>query len=516
MPYRHVKRYGGFYKQLLNTDKVFEQYCRKGQVIVLNDLPNSTVEDRRKNTELVQAIYRSERIDDVPSCRCGELRSLEFEGITCSKCGFPVSRLVEDETGIVCWLRAPRGVDALINPTFFAVLQQYFTVPPKENPFDFLRWMMDPRYNDFTGFKKISEVRRLAETFSANGFKRGYNSFIRNFDAIMEVFLDDPFFRYSDQSDQDELHRYIKHYRHSVFVKHIPSPPPGLLVLEETDTLTYKTERTTEAVNAIRHLLSIDTKDNTVARNERLAMLAMFGFSKFAQEYAHENERQKTGLWRMHVYAMRIQLSSFRGVIYSLHEEHMADETILPWSVMVKCLYFHLANLLDKRGYSYPEIVKKIALAIEFFDPEIKELLDILIEQFKNNGEFKGPATVQIRFPTLGPGNIAVYFVTGYTLPNQGVAIGFPGTNVTAKNADFDGDTHTGFFTLDMENTRRWVQTFGVHNNVVNPNVVREMSRYFPFPRPFNINVHNMMEDGKNVCYSKVAYMEALCGNNLS
>lgn len=508
------KRYGGFYKQLLNTQKVFEEYARKQQVIVLNDLPNSTVEERRKNTELVQAIYRSELLDDVPSCRCGELKAVEYEGITCGKCGFVVQRIVDDDTGIVCWLRAPKGVTALINPTMFVVLQQYFSKGTKDNTFDFLRWMMDRNYNDLSKYKKLDDINRVISIFFDRGFVRGYNAFIEQFDQIIETFIDDELFRYAFQEDQDELHRYIKHYRDLIFVDHIPSPPPGLLVLEETDTLTYKTERTTDAVNAIRHLLSIDTRNNTQRKNERLTMLAMFGLSKFAQEYSYENERQKAGLWRMHVYAMRLQLSSFRGVIYSLHEEHFADDVVLPWSVMVKCLYFHLANLLDKRGYTYPEIVRKISLAVEFYDEEIEELLYILLEQFKNGGEFKGPGVVQVRFPTLNPANIAVYFVTGFTRPDMGVSIGHPGTNVTGKNADFDGDKHTGFFLLDMENTRRWQQSFGPHNNVVNPNKVRTMSGNYPFPRPFNINVHNYMSDGHKVEESKIPYMEALCGNN--
>ena len=511
MPYQ--KRYGGHYKQLLNTDKVFDEYAMNGQVIVLNDLPNSTVEERRKNTELVQAIYKSELLDDVPSCRCGNLKSLEYEGITCPSCGFVVSRVVSDETGIVCWLRAPRGVKALINPTMFVVLQQYFSKGTKDHTFDFMRWAMDPLYNDLTGFKKTEELHRLIDIFFNAKLKRGYNAFIDQFDRFIDLFLDDSMFRYASQEDQDEMIRYIKHYRDIIFVNHVPSPPPGLLVLEETDILTYKTERTTDAVNAIRHLLSIDTKENSSNRNERLAMLAMFGLSKFAQDFSYENERQKKGMWRMNVYAMRLQLSSYRAVIYSLHEEHYADEVVLPWGIMVKCMYYQLANLLDKRGYTFPQIVRKLSLAVEFYDKEIDELLSILMEQYKNNGEFKGPATGQVRFPTLNPCNIALYWVVGYTLPDKGVSIGFPATNVTGKNADFDGDKHTGWFLLDFENTRRWAQTFGPHNNVIDPNKVRSMSKYFPFPRPFNINVHGYFNDGHKVEPEKISYMESLCGN---
>jgi hypothetical protein len=44
---------GGIYKQPVNTDMVFEQFvAREKQVVILNDLPNSTVADRRANTQL--------------------------------------------------------------------------------------------------------------------------------------------------------------------------------------------------------------------------------------------------------------------------------------------------------------------------------------------------------------------------------------------------------------------------------------------------------------------------------
>jgi hypothetical protein len=510
---------GGIYKQPVNTDMVFRQFEeRLGKVVIINDLPNSTLAERRANTQLVQAIYNSDFLEDIPSCRCGAESTVEKEGNTCLKCGTTVTRVVDDDTGIVCWLRAPKHVDALMNPTMLVTLWQFFykgsmtESKAVKQPFDFLRYAMDPLYVVPTRTARPTDVVRVLAKYREHGFKRGYNEFIRDYDRFIDVFVNDELFRYADDSDQVLWIKFLNIYRDLIFVQHVPSPPPSLLVLEVTDTLTYRSDRTTEAVNAVRQLLSIDTKDNRPSRNERLTMLAMFGLAKFAVDYAVESERGKTGMWRMHVYAMRLQLSSFRCVAYSLHEEHRPDDVVLPWGVMVKCMYFHLANLLDKRGYTYPQIVDKLARAVEFYDREIDDCLDILMMQFSNHGEFPGPMVVMVRFPTLGPASISPFFIRRYTLPDEGCALGFPNTNTTGMNADFDGDKFTGWFPLDLTNTRRWHDIFGCHNNVMDPNNYRKASGDFPLPRPLTINMHGWLQDGNRTDPGKVEYMQMLVG----
>jgi hypothetical protein len=55
---------GGIYKQPVNTDMVFRQFEeRLGKVVIINDLPNSTLAERRANTQLVQAIYNSDFLE---------------------------------------------------------------------------------------------------------------------------------------------------------------------------------------------------------------------------------------------------------------------------------------------------------------------------------------------------------------------------------------------------------------------------------------------------------------------
>lgn len=513
-PYNHAQittpEWGGIYKRIINTDDLFEEHRKRGSVIVVNDLPNETAAERRKNSGLVQAVYTAERLEDVPSCRCGEERGVDVEGTTCTQCGTVVARLVEDTTGIVTWLRAPKGVHALINPTMLIVLQDNFALKfgQKTIVFDFIRWIMDTQYTVSAGTRRMDDIAKIVTLFNERGFKRGYNAFIEQYDEIIDTFVDHPVFAYTEEQTQREWKKFLSTYRSCLFVQHVPSPPPSLLVLEVTDTLTYRSERTTEAVNAIRQLLSIDTKEVVKQkRNERLAMLAMFGMAKFSTDYVTHTERGKRGMWRMHIYALRLQTSSFRAVIIPLHEAHRPDETVMPWGIMVRCMYFHLANMLDKRGYTYPQIVNKLALAIGFYDPEIEELLHELIEQFKNGGEFPGPMVVMVRFPTLGTPSIIPFFVSRFYLPHEGNAIGFPGNNVKSMNADYDGDKMSGWFTLDFENTRRWLQTFGVHNNVVDPNDLRKSSGYFPLTRPLTVSLNGYLNKDNDPTKSRMEYM---------
>lgn len=445
----------------------------------------------------MQAVYSSERYDDVPTCRCGCERGVDAEGTTCLECGTQVVRMVEDTTGIVTWMRAPRGVHALINPTMLVLLQDHFSIRrnQKEIVFDFMRWIMDPSYTVSTTLKKVVDIEAVVRAFHAAGLRRGYNAFIEQYDTIIELFIGHHAFG-KDRDHRQALIQFLEHYRNCLFVKYVPTPPPSLLVLEVTATLTYRSDNTTQAINAIRQLLSCDTKETyRQSGNERLAMLAMFGMAKFNVDYATHTEKGKYGLWRMHIYAMRLQTSSFRAVIVPLYEGHRPDECKMPWAVMVKCLYYHLANLLDARGYSYPQIVKKLAMAVGFYDEEIHELLDLLMEQFKNDGEFPGPLVIMVRFPTLNTGNICAYFVTGFWLPWQGYSVAFPPTNVKAKNADFDGDKLTGWFALSLEDTRRWHQALGVHNNVVSPNGFRKPTGYFPLTRPLTTMLAGYMEN---------------------
>jgi hypothetical protein len=173
-------------------------------------------------------------------------------------------------------------------------------------------------------------------------------------------------------------------------------------------------------------------------------------------------------------------------------------------------MYFHLANMLDKRGYTYPQIVKKLALGIGFYDAEIEMLLHELIEQFKNGGEFRGPIAVMVRFPTLGTPSIIPFHVVGFYLPHEGNAIGFPSNNVKSMNADFDGDKLSGWFTLDFENSRRWLYTFGVHNNVVNPNDYRKASGYFPLTRPLTVSLNGYLNEDNDPTKARMEYMQLI------
>ena len=79
-------------------------------------------------------------------------------------------------------------------------------------------------------------------------------------------------------------------------------------------------------------------------------------------------------------------------------------------------------------------------------------------------------------------------------------------------NADFDGDKFTGWFPLDLTNTRRWHDIFGCHNNVMDPNNYRKASGDFPLPRPLTINMHGWLQDGNRTDPGKVEYMQMLVG----
>ena len=83
----------------------------------------------------------------------------------------------------------------------------------------------------------------------------------------------------------------------------------------------------------------------------------------------------------------------------------------------------------------------------------------------------------------------------GFYLPHQGHSIAFPPINVKGKNADFDGDKLTGWFALSLQDTRRWHQALGVHNNVVNPNAYRKSTGNFPLTRPLTTMLAGYMED---------------------
>lgn len=117
---------------------------------------------------------------------------------------------------------------------------------------------------------------------------------------------------------------------------------------------------------------------------------------------------------------------------------------------------------------------------------------------------------MMVRFPTLGPGSMSPFFVVEYTRPEEGAALGFPNLNTTAMNADFDGDKFTGWFPLDLANTRRWLDTFGCHNNVMDPNNYRKATGDFPLPRPFTINCADWLAHGDLEEVEKLAYMSAL------
>ena len=173
----------GSYLKLENHDDMFRDSSNRHTVIV-NDHSLNSDHDRDSVRKLIFTEYEGDILENVPTCLCEQLTKARNRGRICPNCNSPVEYRVERDLDPILFARQPRGVESFVNPHFWLMMSIHFY----KSGFDQLRWLVDTHYNPIP--RGDGPQTRLLRAVEKHGIKRGWNSFIRNFDTVFDILLD--------------------------------------------------------------------------------------------------------------------------------------------------------------------------------------------------------------------------------------------------------------------------------------------------------------------------------------
>ncbi len=369
--------------ELVDFDEIFRNL--KSKPIIINDLANINEEENKRLNELISVTYGSDLMRSVASCQCETVFGEHRIGEICPNCGHACRPPIEQDLEPIVWVRAPKGVKALINPTVLTMLSERFT----KSGCDVIRWLCESTYKPGKQ-REIKEIKEF-EILTQKGFKRNYNWFIDNFDDIMAVLFELPGLK-KKQSDKDfnknlDLIELLQTRRNCIFSQYMPIPNRSLLVIEKTNVGTYVDNIVIGAIDAINIIASIDHElcyMSDITRQNRTAKM-LFGLADFYQDFNKDTIGEKYGLARRHVFGSRVNFS-IRAVATSITDPHEHDEMHISWGSAIGALKYHIINKLRKRGYLPNECLGILSKYSKKHSPMLAEIFKELIAESKYGG----------------------------------------------------------------------------------------------------------------------------------
>lgn len=379
----------------------FSQAFLKASIepIIINDLSCASEDDRLYIDQLISVKYdKTDLFSNEPRCECGDLQGGYQMGVICGNCQKPVSEVFDQQLEPLVWIRAPKGVERLINPLVWTMICKKFS---KSN-FNFIEWICNTDYHP-TSSKPV-ELGEL----SFLGIERGYNNFVKNFDKYITILAGLKRFR-PKKGEDDQVLQLLREQRECVFSQYLPLPNKTLMVVEDTKVGQFVDPLVTGAIDAIRTISSIDSplanftlrqKENRTAKT--ISMLADFYHSAYSEIFS-----QKNGLFRKHIFGTRNHFSA-RAVITSNTKAHRYDELHIAWGHGVTMLRMHLTNKLLRRGYT----PNQIAGLLQENTVKYNHLIDELFHELIDESPDKGLPCIFSRNPSLARGSTQRMFIT--------------------------------------------------------------------------------------------------------
>lgn len=370
----------GLYAEIIDHDEVFHNL--DFEAVVVNDYNTSIPEEKEAlDRQLYTHYQNTDTIEEAASCECGTVTGMYNLGIVCDTCNSPVQGTTDKPIQSILWLRAPKGVVSLINPAAWMVLEP--AMSSKE--LNVLEYMTNTGYHVDPNTIKSKETKKkalkLIEALRAHGIRRGYNSFIQNFDMIMEILFTQRIVD-TNTANRNELWEFIQKYKHRFFPQHIPLPSKVCFVIESTTSGIYIDKPLGAAMNAIQTMASIRSTGYplkpAVVQNRVAKTIKQL--TAFYDEFTKRRLSQKPGMFRRHVLGSRLHLTG-RAVITSISDPHMYDELHLPWGMAVQLFKYHIINKLMKMGQTANQALNHVYGSVLKHDSTIERIFDELINK---------------------------------------------------------------------------------------------------------------------------------------
>ncbi len=429
---------------MVSFDKIFQVHQGKSPII-LNDQPAFSDADRLRINKLIYTNFKGDILSNIPSCECGEIFGEYNIGLKCEVCHTHVQHFLNQDLMPLIWIRAPKGVENLMNPMFWMMLKNMFSI----SSFNLIHWLCQDSYtSNFNPPAVLKDVEKIM--IDGKPIERGYSYFVKHFDQIIEALLELPHFQNRNKKSNNPkkkptnskkeigvFRQLVRQYRHCLFSKYLPIPHRSLLVVEENDLGIWKESLTTGAIDAILTLTGIDVPyiERTARMKENRTVKTIDQLALYYESVYKESFASKEGVYRKHVYAGRVNFS-FRAVITSITDKHDYRHIYLPWGVAMGVLRLHLVNKLINRDYTPNEALVLLDAHAQKYHPLIDELFEELIRESPSG---RGICALINRNPSLARASIQRVYISKIkkdpSIPTVSVSI----LIVRGLNADFDG-----------------------------------------------------------------------------
>jgi hypothetical protein len=456
----------GIHLSLVNFNRAFDTLSQ--EPVIVNDLPAFTEENLDMIHKTIYVRHTPDMLSNVPSCLCGKSKGEYQLHTTCPHCHTEVRQVVAEQLETITWIRAPRGVNGLINPIVWTMMSERFSI----GSFNLIQYLTDPQYR-----VPENQVGKFTPITDQLPFERGLNNFIENFKEIKEFLFSLNIFksRVKGRVTTDFLRKMLDENPDCLFAKHLPIPHRSLLVVEDgTSGGVYLDEFTPKAINAVLTLAGIDTPSSkgelttSLRLRESRAVRAVARLAEYYYYVCSKRLAKKEGIFRKHVFATRSHFS-FRAVVASITEPHHHEQIYIPWGVATSVFQLHLTNRLYRLGFTPNEAQDFLHRYATTYHPLLDELFKELIASAPDPRK-RGIAATLNRPPSLKRGSIQAVFIARVKNPDEGQTVSMSILIVRPLNCDFDGDALQFTLALDglvadaLKNLAPYKNSFSLDN----------------------------------------------------
>jgi hypothetical protein len=431
--------------RLINHDDqfTFNQNQAGSEPIILNtfDLSDPSFID-----ELSDHIFTDGAgADFIARCQCGETEGNNKVGMKCQICGTEVSRSnLLDDDNLVCknWVACPSELPGgWLAPKIYLNLATWLSYDKgKRNYLDDILDVDTP-----IPFE-------LQEVVQGKGFNYLYN----NFDRIIDFFVHNhPVI--AKKPDTTAMRWCLQLNRDRIFCHYVPILNAAInpIISAEGNSPNKRRYSDITADHILKAAVSLSglefsaksRRKNRPLHVERTAFKAFKDIIAYVEEATSKYISTKKAIPRTHIFGSRFHWS-FRAVIVPIIGPHKYYELHVPWQMAVNTLRVHISGVLFREyNLTIEQVVSKVRKALQVIDPDIKQIMDKMIE----DSPFPGLPCVWDRPPSIRDGSVMLKYWTKIKTDLEDACVGITPTDVALPNADFDGDNLAGVLIMETD-----------------------------------------------------------------
>lgn len=482
--YRQPK--SGVYLVLENFDQMFHTMAKTP--IIINNFDATSEDERHRLNRLLYTQYEGDTLEVMPSCDCNALKGEYRLGNICKDCGTVVQPITERPLEPHLWIKAPLGVNALINPIAWTMLSDSLT----SSGVNLFEWLCNRSYKPRSHTADLNKLANSLENYRFNDgtpYRRSLNYLYDHFDELMQLLFDLRLFK-GRIVEKQLLMQWIAQNRGSIFCQFVPIPNRLVFITESTPTGTYADTTMDPAIDAIRTITNMESSPIAVSAvvRESRSVKAISQLAEFYKNFIKNSLGGKPGWFRQHIFGGRSPWTA-RAVISSISEPHSYRNIHIPWGVACNLLNIHVSKKLLDLGWSPTEINKHISEHVLKYDP----LLDSIFQQLIAESPHGGIRCTLGRNPTLARLSIQYFVINKIKTDPTINTFGVPVLNLKGSNADFDGDELNLELVLDDEQAK-YSERLAPHLGVFDLNQPRQISKNLQIPSPILSTIGNWLE----------------------